>query len=123
MFGALEFSEKLAGSAIQPIVGCALSVDFGDLEAPRHPGQAVKFPRLVLLAAHEDGYRHLMRLTSQAFLDVPADQPPHVKLAALGEAAGGLIALTGGPGGAIDLALAAGRGASSGGRTIPAPPR
>jgi len=109
MFGALEFSEKLAGSAIQPIVGCALSVDFGDLEAPRHPGQAVKFPRLVLLAAHEDGYRHLMRLTSQAFLDVPADQPPHVKLAALGEAADGLIALTGGPGGPVDLAFAAGQ--------------
>ena len=30
MFGALEFSEKLAGSGIQPIVGCALAVDFGD---------------------------------------------------------------------------------------------
>src|SRR3954471_14840017 len=109
MFGALEFSDKLASSGIQPIVGCALSVDFGDQEAPRHPGQAVKFPRLVLLAAHEDGYRHLMRLTSQAFLDVPADQPPHVKLAALGEAADGLIALTGGPGGPVDLAFAAGQ--------------
>src|SRR3954447_25747155 len=91
MFGALEFSDKLAGSGIQPIVGCALSVDFGDQESPRHPGQGVKFPRLVLLAAHEDGYRHLMRLTSQAFLEVPADQPPHVKLAAFGEAADGLI--------------------------------
>ena len=30
MFGALEFSEKLAGYGIQPIVGCALAVDFGD---------------------------------------------------------------------------------------------
>ena len=30
MFGALEFSEKLAGAGIQPIVGCALAVDFGD---------------------------------------------------------------------------------------------
>jgi DNA polymerase-3 subunit alpha len=37
MFGALEFSDKLAGSGIQPIVGCALAVDFGDQEAPRHP--------------------------------------------------------------------------------------
>ena len=32
MFGALEFSEKLAGCGIQPIVGCAMAVDFGDLE-------------------------------------------------------------------------------------------
>ncbi len=33
MFGALEFSEKMAGVGIQPIVGCALAVDFGDQEA------------------------------------------------------------------------------------------
>ena len=30
MFGALEFSEKMAGYGIQPIIGCALAVDFGD---------------------------------------------------------------------------------------------
>ena len=30
MFGALEFSEKMAGAGIQAVVGCALSVDFGD---------------------------------------------------------------------------------------------
>jgi len=50
MFGALEFSDKLSGSGIQPIVGCALSVDFGDQEAPRHQGHAPRLPRLVLLA-------------------------------------------------------------------------
>src|SRR6266513_3535370 len=33
MFGALEFSDKMAGSGIQPIIGCALAVDFGDQEA------------------------------------------------------------------------------------------
>ena len=32
MFGALEFSEKMAGYGIQPIVGCALGIDFGDQE-------------------------------------------------------------------------------------------
>src|ERR1700751_1376674 len=32
MFGALEFSEKLASAGIQPIVGCAMAVDFGDIE-------------------------------------------------------------------------------------------
>src|SRR6202048_4144363 len=68
MFGALEFSDKLAGYGIQPIIGCALAVDFGDQEAPRHPGHHVKLPRLVLLAASEEGYANLMRLTSHAFL-------------------------------------------------------
>src|SRR6202011_5665548 len=31
MFGALEFSDKMATSGIQPIMGCALAVDFGDV--------------------------------------------------------------------------------------------
>src|SRR5579859_5268917 len=30
MFGALEFSDKMAGYGIQPIVGCELAIDFGD---------------------------------------------------------------------------------------------
>ena len=34
MFGALEFSEKMAGYGIQPIIGCALAVDFGDQDRP-----------------------------------------------------------------------------------------
>src|SRR5947209_4760694 len=109
MFGALEFSDKLSSAGIQPIIGCALSVDFGDQEAPRHAGHVLKLPRIVLLAAREDGYRNLMRLTSQAFLDTPSDQPAHVKLAALEAAADGLIVLTGGPGGPLDLALITGQ--------------
>jgi DNA polymerase-3 subunit alpha len=107
MFGALEFSDKLAGAGIQPIVGLALSVDFADQEVRN--GHAVKFPRVVLLAAREDGYRNLMRLSSRAFLETPSDQAPHVSLDALQAACDGLIALTGGPGGPLDLAIAGGQ--------------
>ncbi len=109
MFGALEFSEKLAGYGIQPIVGCALAVDFADQEAAPRSSQAA-LPRLVLIAAREEGYRNLMRLTSRAFLDVPPGAPPHVSIAKLAEAAGGLIALTGGPSGPLDAAITAGQG-------------
>jgi DNA polymerase III subunit alpha len=111
MFGALEFSENMAGAGIQPIVGCALAVDFGDQEAdPRSGGQGVRLPRLVLLAAREDGYRRLMRLSSRAFLETPSDARPHVKLAWLEGETEGLIALTGGPSGGLDAELANGRG-------------
>src|SRR3954468_3555123 len=52
MFGALEFSEKMAGSGIQPIVGCALAIDFGDQERdPRQNGGPRMLPYIVLLAA------------------------------------------------------------------------
>jgi DNA polymerase-3 subunit alpha len=108
MFGALEFSDKLSGSGVQPIVGIALSVDFADQEAPRN-GHGLKYPRVVLLAAREEGYRNLMRLSSRAFLDAPSDQAPHVTLAALAAASDGLIALTGGPGGPLDRAIAGGQ--------------
>ena len=41
LFGALEFSDKLAEAGIQPIVGCTLQVDFGD----RPHGQRPAAPR------------------------------------------------------------------------------
>src|SRR5215470_5597257 len=110
MFGALEFSEKMAAGGIQPIVGCALAIDFGDQEA-RAGGPAPERPHIVLLAAREDGYRSLMRLNSRAFLESPSHERPHAKIAWLEGATDGLIALTGSSGGPLDRAIVAGQGA------------
>ena len=44
MFGALEFSDKVAGQGIQPIVGCELAVDFGDQDA--NARNALPFARI-----------------------------------------------------------------------------
>ena len=63
----------------------------------------------MLLAAREDGYRSLMRLSSRAFLETPPNEPPHLKLAWLDGETAGVIALTGGPGGPLDGAIAAGQ--------------
>ncbi|MGL4243120.1 MAG: PHP domain-containing protein, partial [Beijerinckiaceae bacterium] len=111
LFGALEFSEKLAGSGIQPITGMQLSVDFGDgKSAPGRPGAADEARgHVVLLAATEAGYRNLMTLSSAAFMETPSTDAPHVAIDRLAAHADGLIALTGGPGGPIDKALRAGR--------------
>ena len=110
MFGALEFSEKMASAGIQPIVGCALGVDFGDQEK-RGPAGGDTWPRIVLLAARENGYRSLMRLSSRAYLETAPDERPHIKLAWLDDATDGLIALTGGPNGPLDVAIAGGQNA------------
>ena len=107
MFGALEFSEKMAGYGIQPIVGCCLSIDFGDQpNDPRNPAHHRKQPRLVLLAARDEGYRSLMRLSSRAFLDTPSGEAPHIKADWLNGETGGIIALTGGLAGVFDQAIA-----------------
>ncbi|MEA2983872.1 MAG: polymerase subunit alpha [Alphaproteobacteria bacterium] len=117
MFGALEFSEKLAGAGIQPIIGCALAVDFGDQEQNARNGHTALAPqRIVVLAARDAGYRSLMRLNSRAFLETQSNEAPHVKLAWLEGETDGLIALTGGPNGPLDTALAAGQSALAGSR-------
>ncbi len=112
MIGALDFSDKMAGAGIQPIVGCTLSVDWeeGDRQ-PRAPGPsaAATLTRIVLLAASEAGYRNLLYLNSRAFLDHSDVEPAHVKLGWLQGHADGLIALTGGPDGPLDRAIVAGQ--------------
>jgi DNA polymerase-3 subunit alpha len=109
LFGALEFSEKMASSGIQPIIGCAIAIDFGDQAQTRNGQRPEALPRLVLLSANEAGYRNLMQLVSRSFLDIDATEIPHVKADWLAERAEGLIALTGGPDGVIDGVIGAGR--------------
>ena len=117
MFGALEFSEKLAGCGIQPIIGSALAVDFGDTDhGSRNAGGSPERTRIVLLAANAQGYRSLMRLNSRAFLDTPSNEPPRLKLEWLEGETAGIVALTGGPGGPLDSAIAAGQSHLAGAR-------
>src|ERR1700691_6721460 len=104
MLGALEFSEKIASVGIQPIVGCALGVDFGDQDN-RAPAGGRDFPRLVLLAVRERGYRSLMRLCSRAYLETASTEKAHLKLDWLTDDTEALIALTGGPGGTLDFRI------------------
>ncbi|HEX2725418.1 MAG TPA: DNA polymerase III subunit alpha, partial [Beijerinckiaceae bacterium] len=108
LFGALEFSEKLAGLGIQPIAGMQLSVVF---EEPDPTARQAVPPasNVVLLAQSEDGYRNLMRLASRAYFDTPLGDSPRVAARALAESAAGLVALTGGFSGPVDTALRNGR--------------
>src|ERR1700684_4349113 len=114
MFGALEFSDKMAGYGIQPIIGCELAVDFGDQDPNARNALAAAPARIVLLAARERGYRSLMRLNSRAFLETPVHQAPHIKFEWLEADAEDLIALTGGPEGPISLAIHAAQSALAG---------
>ncbi|MDQ4136313.1 MAG: DNA polymerase III subunit alpha, partial [Pseudomonadota bacterium] len=106
LFGALEFSEKLAGMGIQPIAGLQLSVQFEEQDPAARQVQPA-FHNVVLLAQSEEGYRNLMRLASRAYFDVPLGDHPRVTAPLLARHCEGLIALTGGPSGPLDSALRA----------------
>jgi DNA polymerase-3 subunit alpha len=111
LFGALEFSKALAEVGIQPIIGLTLSLTFatekdvhptGELRGPRSDG------RIALLAKDATGYANLMRLSTNAYFAAAETGEVVTSIADLATHAEGLIALTGGPEGIIDLALAEG---------------
>ncbi|ODS04091.1 DNA polymerase III subunit alpha [Methyloceanibacter marginalis] len=111
LFGALEFSEAMAGAGIQPIVGCTLALTF---EARRERRQARtcavrrRTAPIALLAKDKTGYANLMRLSTSAYFTAAETGEALVTIDALAAHAGGLIALTGGPEGVVDPALANG---------------
>ncbi len=117
LFGALEFSDKLSGAGIQPIVGATYDTDFGDgaADASGLPRLGQNAPPvrpagpLALLAASAEGYANLIKLASQAFLLPDPAEPTHIKLEALEAHRDGLIVLTGGPEGPIGRALSEGQ--------------
>ena len=107
LFGALEFSEKLAKEGVQPIAGLQITLDFGDgaALAPRGEDSGAGRASIVLLAKDEAGYLNLMHIASRAWLDPAPGEPPHVALGRLQGRTDGLIALSGGPGGPFDRAF------------------
>jgi DNA polymerase-3 subunit alpha len=116
LFGALEFSEKVAAVGVQPIIGCSLQVQFGDgaeicASARVNPGQVRLHPAgtIALLACNAAGYQNMMKLATCAFFDPPAEEVPHIHARRLAEFGEGLIVLTGGPEGPIDKALREGQ--------------
>ena len=113
LFGALEFSDKVWDAGVQPIIGCSLDIDFGDIRDTTSPmlrvgtnePRAQTAGRIALLVMNADGYANLMRLSKALYFDPAADEAPHAKIARIEEFSAGLIMLTGGPGGPIDKAL------------------
>ena len=58
LFGALEFSEKMAKAGIQPIIGLRLTVDFDDIgKTPSRAETALRRAPITLIAKDEAGYR------------------------------------------------------------------
>lgn len=110
LFGALEFSEKAAEKGIQPLIGCELLVDFGDEPADRRrPGAPPpQLPSVLLLAATQEGWDNLTLLVSRAFMETDPGAAPHLAVGVLDGLSAGIVALTGGPKGPVDRAIADG---------------
>ena len=107
LYAAMPFSDGCAAKGVQPIIGAMLAV-----ARPAEIGGG-GLDWLVLLAKDEAGYANLCKLVSQAHLDRPLAEEPHVAMAALEGASDGLIALTAGSEGAIARLLEGGQQAKA----------
>jgi DNA polymerase III subunit alpha len=116
LFGALEFSEKATKKGIQPLIGVELAVDFAAAEerlSERGHAAWTGKSSIVLMAQSEAGFGNLSRLVSRAYLE-GEDGLARAKLDWLTpDALTGLICLSGGPEGAIDMPFAHGQDANA----------
>ena len=82
--GALEFSEFIAKSKTQPIIGTQINIQY--------KGNGGKIP---LFAKNLEGYKNLIKLSSKSFLEIKDDEEPHCKIEDIEANYKGLILLSG----------------------------
>ena len=65
--GALEFAEKISKAGTQPIIGTQINFKYGDC-----------IGLLPLFALNEEGYKRIIKLSSNSFLENDELSDPHV---------------------------------------------
>ena len=101
LFCLVRFYQAALAAGVKPIAGAELAV--------RDPEDAANPHRLVLLVQDRAGYTHLTRLISQAYVEGQHHGAAAVARDWVLDAAGGLIALSGGSGGDVGQALLKGQ--------------
>jgi DNA polymerase III subunit alpha len=92
IYGAVHFFNAAKDKGIKPILGCELYVCKN--EDHRAPAQGDDYNHLLVLAENEEGYRNLIRITSEASLH-GFYRKPRISKAYLAQHSQGLIATSG----------------------------
>jgi DNA polymerase III subunit alpha len=95
IFGAFHFFHAARNHGVKPIIGCELYVcKKDDHDTARTPPDGDTYNHLLVLAENEEGYRNLVRITSEASLH-GFYYKPRISKRFLSEHARGLIGLSG----------------------------
>ena len=105
IFGAVHFFDAAKKKGIKPILGCELYIC--QAEDHRAKGDGDKYNHLLVLAENEEGYRNLVRLTSEAALH-GFYRKPRVSKSFLAKHTKGLIGFSGCLAGEVSQHLMAG---------------
>ena len=100
LFGAMEFALACQKKRIHPIIGCQLSLRYGEDLTP--------YP-IVLYAQTQEGYSHLCQLVSASTVGQPASLRGQITADQLARQSQGLLLLTGGAYGPLDQLLEKGQ--------------
>jgi DNA polymerase-3 subunit alpha len=92
IYGAVHFFDAAKARGVKPILGCELYIS--KKEDHRAPGEGDDNNHLLVLAENEEGYRNLMRITSEASLH-GFYRKPRVSKRYLAENSKGLIGFSG----------------------------
>jgi DNA polymerase III subunit alpha len=106
VFGVFDWTDVVAKSGVQPVVGCMLAVE---LTGAQTLGSKPKPPYLPIYIQNKQGYLNLCKLLSAAYLEVDPGDWPHVTADKLAKYSEGIIALTGGPGGPVNKLIETGQ--------------
>ena len=106
IFGAVAFYNAAKGAGIKPIIGCELYVC--KKEDHRAAPEGDEYNHLLVLAENDEGYRNLVKITSEASLH-GMYYKPRVSKRFLAEHAKGLIGLSGCLAGELSENLMAGK--------------
>jgi DNA polymerase III subunit alpha len=106
IYGAVHFFDAAKAKGVKPILGCELYIS--KKENHREPGEGDENNHLLVLAQNEEGYRNLIRITSEASLH-GFYRKPRVSKKYLAEHAEGLIGFSGCLSGELCEELVAGR--------------
>src|SRR6266702_221308 len=93
IYGAVHFFNAAKQQGIKPILGCELYICKEDDHRAK-PNPDLKYNHLLVLAENEEGYRNLVRLTSEAALH-GFYRKPRVSKEFLGKHSAGLIGFSG----------------------------
>jgi DNA polymerase-3 subunit alpha len=95
IFGAVHFVNAAKAAGVKPIIGCELYVcKKDDHRIERTPPEGDTYNHLLVLAENEEGYRNLVKITSESSLH-GFYYKPRVSKKFLAEHAKGLIGLSG----------------------------
>jgi len=94
MYGAIEFYKECKSAGIKPIIGNEVYVTAGQMSDRETTRGERNYFHLVLLAKDLEGYRNLMKLTTEAHLR-GFYYKPRIDREALKKYSGGLVAMSG----------------------------